>query len=97
MRADPLPPHAVNSQSDGEAGEHCGCGVTHETQGVAERHRQYTIKLAVTFTCQVADGLQFQRLEDGFKRGHLEVHLLADLHIVMFQVSFLVMSHNHNE
>lgn len=41
VRADPLPPQAVNSQSDGEAGEHCGCGVKDKTQGVAECHHQY--------------------------------------------------------
>lgn len=44
------------------------------------------------FTCEVADRLQFERLQDGFERGHLQVHLLVDLHVVVFQVGFLVMS-----
>lgn len=44
------------------------------------------------FTCEVADGLQFERLQDGFERGHLQVHLLVDLHVVEFQAGFLVTS-----
>ena len=44
------------------------------------------------FTCQVSDRLQFQRLQNCFERGHLQVHLLVDLHVVVLQVGFLVMS-----
>lgn len=51
-----------------------------------------SIKFDWTFTCEVPNCLQFEGLQDCFEGGHLEVHLLADLHIVMFQVSFLVTS-----
>lgn len=40
-------------------------------------------------TCEVADRLQFERLQDCFERGHLQVDLLVDLHIVVFKVVFL--------
>lgn len=51
----------------------------------------------LTFTCKVSNGLQFEGLQDCFEGGHLEVQLLADLHIVMFQVNFLLMSCNRND
>lgn len=95
MHIDPLPPKAVNPQSDGQAGEHRGCGTKkHQGSGISlnPTYQYSPIIFDWTFTCEVPNRLQFKGLQDCFEGGHLEVHLLADLHIVMFQVSFLVMS-----
>lgn len=48
--------------------------------------------MCVVVTCEVAHRLQFEGLQDGFKRSHLDVHLLVDLHVVVIQVWLLMMS-----
>lgn len=50
--------------------------------------------MCVVVTCEVAHRLQFEGLQDGFKRSHLDVHLLVDLHVVVIQVWLLMMSSN---